>query len=77
METGTNCKSKKSEDRFILFIDCISRLFLLEERFREELAVINPEGLPVAGTLSLGEIANNKKEYLELYNMTAVVGCFQ
>lgn len=78
-EAKTLVKSceKNQDESFILFIDCITRLFLLGDRFKEELAIVNPNGLPMVGTLSMGEIANNKREYLELYNMTAVVGCFK
>jgi hypothetical protein len=32
--------------------------------------------LPFFGILSLGEIANNKTDYLEFYNKTSVVACF-
>jgi len=56
-----------------LFIDCISRALFLEERMTDELAQAAPE-LPVFGALTLGEIANTGRDYLEFYNKTAVLG---
>lgn len=59
----------------VLLVDCISRLLFLGDRFEEELRAMSPsEAVPVVGALSLGEIANNRKDYLEFYNKTAVVG---
>ncbi|MBK1880261.1 FIST signal transduction protein [Pelagicoccus mobilis] len=66
------------ESRGILLIDCISRLLFLGDRFRDELIAMSPDGdVPVFGALTLGEIANNRKDYLEFYNKTAVVGVLQ
>lgn len=59
--------------RFRFVIDCISRSLFLGDRFGEELAAID-DGLPMVGALSLGEIANSGREFLEFYNKTAVVG---
>ena len=64
-------------NKSILFIDCISRVLFLKEDFSSELnAVYNPK-IPMIGALTLGEIANNKKEYLEFYNKTAVVAIIE
>ncbi|WP_396214557.1 FIST signal transduction protein [Gemmatimonas sp.] len=59
--------------RFRLLIDCISRSLFLGDRFTTELAAID-DGLPMVGALTIGEIANSGREFLEFYNKTAVVG---
>jgi hypothetical protein len=59
--------------RFQFVIDCISRSLFLGDRFGEELAAID-DGLPMVGALTLGEIANSGRDFLEFYNKTAVVG---
>ncbi|MBN2236746.1 MAG: FIST C-terminal domain-containing protein [Bacteroidales bacterium] len=67
----------ENENRSILFIDCISRVLFLKEDYQCELnAIYNPK-MPMIGALTLGEIANNKKEYLEFYNKTAVVSIIE
>lgn len=58
-----------------IFMDCISRVLFMEDRFAEELAEVD-DGLPMVGALTLGEIANSGQDYLEFYNKTAVVGLF-
>ncbi|MHC4926064.1 MAG: FIST signal transduction protein [Planctomycetota bacterium] len=65
------------EDRTILFIDCISRVLFLEDQFADEIDAIYHEGVPLIGALTLGEIANNGKDYLEFYNKTSVVGILE
>ncbi|MBI9062870.1 MAG: FIST C-terminal domain-containing protein [Marinilabiliaceae bacterium] len=62
---------------FVFFVDCISRVLFLDKNFTLELSnVYNQAGnLPVIGALTIGEIANNRKEYLEFYNKTSVIGC--
>lgn len=59
-----------------LFIDCISRALFLEENFDFELEAVRDDHLPLVGALTLGEIANSGRDYLEFYNKTAVVGLF-
>ena len=59
-----------------LFIDCISRVLFLENRFTLELQAVQDGQLPLFGALTLGEIANSGKDYLDFYNKTAVVGMF-
>jgi hypothetical protein len=56
------------------FIDCISRVLFLEDRFALELEAVRDAGLPMIGALTIGEIANSGEDYLEFYNKTAVVG---
>lgn len=55
-----------------LFIDCISRVLFLEDQIHEEIEQVASE-LPLFGAFTLGEIANNGREYLEFYNKTAVL----
>lgn len=62
-----------NETEFVLFFDCISRVLFLENDFTNELKAVNTENVPLVGALSIGEIANNRKDYLEFYNKTAVV----
>jgi len=56
-----------------LFIDCISRVLFLGDNFQEEINAILQYNQNLVGALSLGEIANTSKEYLEFYNKTSVV----
>jgi hypothetical protein len=56
------------------FIDCISRVLFLDNEFSKELHAVYNESVPLIGALTLGEIANNGKDYLEFYNKTAVIG---
>lgn len=57
-----------------LFVDCISRVLFLEDGFQQELDVVADDALPMVGVLSIGEIANSGRDFLEFYNKTAVVG---
>lgn len=56
----------------MVLIDCISRACFLGERFGGELATVR-QGHPLVGMLSLGEIANTGRDFLEFFNCTAVV----
>ncbi len=60
--------------RLMLFMDCISRVLFLGELFSRELSHVSIPDVPLAGALTLGEIANCGYDYLELYNKTSVVG---
>ena len=63
-----------NKESFTLFIDCISRVLFLEEDFTKELDIVYDKNKKLVGALTLGEIANNKKHYLEFYNKTSVIG---
>lgn len=67
-----SCNSKT-----ILFMDCISRVLFLDNDFKYELNAVNDENIPLIGALTLGEIANSGKDYLEFYNKTAVIGILE
>ncbi|MEL7532817.1 MAG: FIST C-terminal domain-containing protein, partial [Bacteroidota bacterium] len=56
-----------------LFIDCISRVLFMEDEFYRELEAVYDESTPLIGALTLGEIANFGKDFLEFYNKTAVL----
>ncbi len=55
-------------------VDCISRALFLGDDFAKEVDAVSEESSQVIGVLSLGEIANSGKSYMELYNKTCVVG---
>ncbi len=63
-----------SADPLTVFIDCISRVLYLQEDFDQELAAVYNSGDRMVGALTLGEIANSGRDYLEFYNKTSVVG---
>ena len=65
--------SGKKSIKTTLFIDCISRVLFLEEAFQNELEAVFDPDITMIGALTLGEIANSGKDYLEFYNKTAVV----
>lgn len=58
-------------------IDCISRSLVLGERLEEELEALKIAGLPQVGALTLGEIANGRRQYLQLHNKTTVIAIFE
>ncbi len=62
---------------FTFIVDCISRSLFLEKEFIKELNSIktNIKSVPLFGVLSIGEIANNGKEYMDFYNKTIVIAC--
>jgi len=58
----------------MLFVDCVSRSLFLGAQFDEELHAVSQPGTPMLGALTLGEIANSGRDYLEFFNKTSVVG---
>ncbi|HNX74340.1 MAG TPA: FIST N-terminal domain-containing protein [Candidatus Rifleibacterium sp.] len=66
------CRSG-SANAFI--IDCVSRVLFLGGRISEELEAAAGQHR-LFGALTLGEIANNGRDYLEFFNKTTVVGIF-
>ncbi|MBC2604534.1 FIST signal transduction protein [Pelagicoccus albus] len=79
LSLGCQAASSAGESRGCLLLDCISRYLFLGERFGEEFfQLAERSGMSqVVGALTLGEIANNRKDYLEFYNKTAVAGIFE
>lgn len=56
-------------------IDCISRVLYLGDQIVDELESVSGDKA-LFGALTLGEIANSGKDYLEFYNKTSVLGLF-
>jgi len=77
IQTALQNKSGKPE-KCIFFADCISRVLFLEDDFTKELEEVlsHYNKVPLFGALTIGEIANSGKSYLEFYNKTSVIGCF-
>ena len=68
--------SQSDNAELVFMIDCISRVLFLEDSFKEEIESVNNilHEIPIVGALTLGEIANNSKSYIDFYNKTCVVG---
>lgn len=58
------------------FIDCITRAQFLGKDFEKELEIASG-GNALIGALTLGEIANSGRDYLEFYNKTSVIGILE
>ncbi len=71
---GMNSFRKEGEHKVTFFIDCISRALFLDKEFEREQKAVIDRSIPLIGALTLGEIANCGKDYLEFYNKTAVIG---
>ncbi len=67
-------KDKNYQMGFV--IDCISRALFMGDDFTKELQAIN-QGVPIVGTLSLGEVAYSGNGFLEFYNKTTVISYFK
>jgi len=68
--------TQSNHSELVFMIDCISRVLFLEDSFKEEIESVHEivNDTPVVGALTLGEIANNSKSYIDFYNKTCVVG---
>ncbi len=70
----------KSDCRFIMLFDCVSRVGFLDTAFDDELKIIssNTHASTIMGAITIGEIANQGKKFIHFYNKTCVVGgiCF-
>ena len=55
-------------------------MLFLEDSFQEELQAvtrsISGTNITLFGVLSLGEIANTNRDYIDFYNKTCVIGAF-
>lgn len=76
-QMGESDFSGKAVENFRFFVDCISRVLFLNNRFEEELAAVATSDTPLVGVCSIGEIANCGKDFLEFYNKTAVVAILE
>lgn len=70
------CVSLGGKPELTFVVDCISRNLFMGDDFQQEMDALRRTKLPTLGVLTLGEIANNGRKYLEFYNKTAVVGVF-
>ncbi len=68
--------AKKDRSLTTFFMDCVSRVLFLQSAFDQELEAVQME-YPLLGALTLGEIANTGRNYLEFYNKTSVVGLLE
>lgn len=74
LDFGEKNLDEKSQRETVFVIDCISRVLYLQDNFKQELDAISLENIPMIGALTLGEIANSGRDYLEFYNKTCVIG---
>lgn len=61
----------------VFVVDCISRSIFLDTDFQKELDAISTEiqpATPMAGALTLGEIASKDDRFIRFHNKTCVVG---
>jgi len=63
-----------SSSKITLLMDCISRVLFLEDKFSNEIEAVSDLNSTTVGALTIGEIANTGRDYLEFYSKTAVVG---
>lgn len=78
LKRGRGAFEGRTDRRAVFLVDCITRYLFLGEEFEKELEAMRIDSdTPTFGVLSLGEIANNRKEYLEFYNKTAVVAVIE
>ncbi len=63
-----------------IIFDCITRKDFLEDEFDKELDIIykQKESMNVIGAITIGEVANDGKSYINFLNKTCVIGgvCF-
>jgi len=77
LQLGQTALATPLTESTTLLIDCISRVLFLEEQFSEEVKAVFDGIHPLVGALTLGEIANSGRDYLEFYNKTVVVGVLE
>ncbi|MDQ8188003.1 FIST N-terminal domain-containing protein [Pelagicoccus sp. SDUM812002] len=78
LRRGRDSFEGRVDRRAVFLVDCISRYLFLGAEFVRELEALSIDTkTPTFGVLSLGEIANNRKDYLEFYNKTAVVAVIE
>jgi len=76
-ELSTKSYQGRSENAPRVFIDCISRVLFLGDRFEEEIHAVWDQDQVLFGACTIGEIANSGSDFLEFYNKTAVVGILE
>ena len=75
-DAAKDAYEETSNSELIFMVDCISRVLFLESSFTQEIKAVKEivGDVEVLGVLTLGEIANNSKAYIDFYNKTCVVG---
>jgi hypothetical protein len=73
-ELGVESYGAPLKNTAMVFIDCISRVLFLHDRFEEEINAVWDQNQVLFGACTIGEIANSGSDYLEFYNKTSVVG---
>lgn len=73
LERARNAFPSWKRDDLHLFMDCVSRVLFLGDRFPEELGAVSSDNVPFVGACTIGEIANCGADFLEFYNKTSVV----
>jgi hypothetical protein len=69
--------NKQKNPGVVFFIDCISRVLFLEDKFSQEINAVWSADQPLVGACTIGEIANSGSDYLEFYNKTSVVAILE
>lgn len=81
IEVCNDVITKSSQPEFLFFANCISRVWLLKEKFQEEIdniaAVAENENIPVYGVLSLGEISSSNGALLDYHAKTIVISILE
>jgi hypothetical protein len=77
LELSIESYTGPTEETVTFFVDCISRYLFMGDDFKEELDIVHSNRRPLIGILTIGEIANSGKNYLEFYNKTAVVSILE
>ena len=68
-----DCHGPKDCNTIICF-DCVARRLFLQDRYSEEIRSLYDGTIPLIGALTIGEIANSGREFIDYYNRTCVVG---
>jgi len=66
-----------SKNTITIIMESFSRALFLDDYFVNELTAVTYENSPLIGALTMGEIANSGKNYLEFFNKTSVVGVLE
>ena len=80
LKLGEKAFKPETDQKMAIFIDCISRVLFLGDRFKDEITSVHSQigaATPMVGALTIGEIANSGADYLEFYNKTSVVGVLE
>ncbi|WP_320035043.1 FIST C-terminal domain-containing protein [Halarcobacter sp.] len=69
-------EATKSESEFLMVFDCVSRLGFLDEVYDKQIDVILEKTSTkyILGVISVGEIANKGKSYINFLNKSCVMG---